>query len=63
MEATAQVKGLAGWQKLMFLGFGLWLAVASRDLLGFGQALNLLAVEGMVSILELITGQIGRAHV
>ncbi len=57
MEATAQVKeGLAGWQKLMFLGFGLWLAVAFRDLLGFGQALNLLAVEGMVSILELITG-------
>lgn len=56
MEATAHVKGLAGWQKLMFLGFGLWLAVAFRDLLGFGQALNLLAVEGMVSILELITG-------
>lgn len=40
----------------MGLGFALWLLIAMRDALGFGQALGLLAVEGLVSIAELITG-------
>src|SRR3990172_942494 len=50
------MKGLAGWQKLMLVGFALWLLVAFRDTVGFGRALGLMFVEGLVSITELLTG-------
>ena len=56
MEVPAQMKGLAGWQKLMLVGFALWLLVAFRDTVGFGRALGLMFVEGLVSITELLTG-------
>jgi len=56
VEVPAQMKGLAGWQKLMLVGFALWLLVAFRDTVGFGRALGLMFVEGLVSITELLTG-------
>ena len=56
METRDQTKGLPGWQKLMLVGFGLWLLVAFRDLLGFGEGTGLLAGEGLVSVVKLITG-------
>jgi Ca2+/Na+ antiporter len=40
----------------MWLGFGLWLLVAFRDTLGFGQGMGPLGAEGVVSILHLLTG-------
>ena len=40
----------------MLVGFALWLLVAFRDTVGFGRALGLMFVEGLVSITELLTG-------
>ena len=56
MEAIAQRQGLAGWQKLMFAGFGLWIVVTFGERLGFGENGIFLAVEGAVAFLQLITG-------
>jgi len=56
MEAIAQRQGLAGWQKLMLAGFGLWIVVTFGERLGFGENGIFLAVEGSVAFLQLITG-------
>ncbi len=50
VEATAQMKGLQGWQKLMLVGFFLWLAITLE------AALGLLAMGGLISPLKLLTG-------
>ncbi|MBI2347571.1 MAG: hypothetical protein HYV05_02830, partial [Deltaproteobacteria bacterium] len=56
MEAIAQRQGLAGWQKLMLAGFGLWIVATFGERLGFGENGIFLAVEGAVAFLQLITG-------
>ncbi len=53
---AAQIKELPGWQKLMLAGFFLWLVMALRDPLGLGPAQGLLAMEGLVSLVKLLTG-------
>ena len=56
VETADQARGLAGWQKLMLLGFFFWAAIALRVPLGLGPARGLLALEGLFSLFKLITG-------
>jgi hypothetical protein len=51
-----QVRGLAGWQKLMLLGLFFWAAIALRAHLGLDPARGLLPLEGLFSLFKLITG-------
>ncbi len=56
MRAVVKVMRLPGWQKLMLVGFFLWLIVSLRAPLGLGAAQGLLSLGGLVSLLKLLTG-------
>ena len=56
MRAVVQVRRFPGWQKLMLVGFFLWLVISLRAPLGLGAAHGLLSMGGLVSLLKLLTG-------
>ncbi|MCZ6546989.1 MAG: sodium/calcium exchanger protein [Deltaproteobacteria bacterium] len=56
MRAVVQVRRFPGWQKLMLVGFFLWLVISLRAPLGLGAAHGLLSMRGLVSLLKLLTG-------
>ena len=56
VEAAVQVRRFPGWQKLMLVGFFLWLVIALRAPLGLGPTHGLLSLGGLVSLLKLLTG-------
>ena len=56
MRAVVKVMRLPGWQKLMLVGFFLWLVISLRAPLGLGVAHGLLSLGGLVSLLKLLTG-------
>jgi len=56
VKAVVKVMRLPGWQKLMLVGFFLWLVISLRAPLGLGAAHGLLSLGGLVSLLKLLTG-------